>query len=513
MRRPAATWTSLFAAVSLLAAGCAGGDGVRQEPRDAGAPTLASPVASSKAGPLASFYGQRLRWSGCRGGFECARLEVPLDYRAPRQKTIKIAVVRLRSRDGDRHGSLVLNPGGPGASGIDYARAAQIVVSGAVRDRYDIVGFDPRGVRRSAPVDCLTDSQLDSFLTVDGSPDSPAEEDVLSRESRALGSGCAQRRPALARHIGTRDVARDLDVLRAALGDRRLNYLGKSYGTYLGLTYAELFPRRVGRLVLDGPLDPSSTSIEVSEGQAGGFQRAFEAFLADCVKRSSCPFSGSVDEAEKQAGALLQQVDAQPLRGENSRPVTQALAVIGVAAALYDEGSWGVLRQAFAQAQGGNGATFLALADYYSDRGPDGRYTTNSVEALYAVNCLDRPEESDLAAFRAAALDMERISPVFGAFLAWGGLPCATWPYPAQGRPHPIAAKGAAPILIVGTTRDPATPYEWAVAAESQLAAGRLLTFEGDGHTAYRRGSSCIDRSVDRYLVDGKLPAEGARCR
>lgn len=510
MRRPAIGLSAAMTAAVLLIAGCAGGNGVRRDQPDAGA--VASPASPSKPGPLAAFYGQRLRWSSCRGGFECARLEVPLDYRAPRGRTIRIALVRLPSGD-DRRGSLVLNPGGPGASGIDYARAADIVVSRDVRDRYDIVGFDPRGVRRSAPVDCLTDTQLDGFLAADGSPDSVSEEEELDRESRALGQGCAERRPALARHIGTRDVARDLDVLRSALGDRRLNYLGKSYGTYLGLTYAELFPRRVGRLVLDGPLDPASTSLEVSKGQAGGFQRAFRAFLADCVKRSSCPFSGSVDEAESQAGSLLEKVDAQPLRGETGRPVTQALAVIGVAAALYDEGSWGLLRRAFSEAQDGDGATFLALADYYSDRGPNGRFTTNSVEALYAVNCLDRPEESDLAAFRAAAVDMAQVSPVFGAFLAWGALPCATWPYAPQGTPRPIAAKGAAPILVVGTTRDPATPYEWAVAAAGQLAAGRLLTFEGDGHTAYRRGSSCIDREVDRYLLAGKLPAEGARCR
>jgi len=313
--------------------------------------------------------------------------------------------------------------------------------------------------------------------------------------------------------MGTRDVARDLDVLRAALGDRRLAYLGKSYGTYIGMTYAELFPGRVGRLVLDGPLDPASTSMEISAGQAEGFQRAFRAFLTDCVARSSCPFSGGVDGAESQVGRLLDRIDAEPLRGEPGRPVTQALTVLGVAAALYDEGSWGLLRRAFSEATRGQGTTFLALADYYSDRGPDSRFTTNSVEALYAVNCLDRPEETGLAGFRAAAVELSRTSPVFGEFLAWGALPCATWPFPPQGRPHAIAAQGAKPILVVGTTRDPATPYEWAEAAASQLASGRLLTFEGDGHTAYRRGSPCIDRAVDRYLLDGRLPAAGARCR
>jgi len=500
-------------AVVVLASGCATSENVRPEAARTGNALSATTATAPRPGPLAAFYDQRLRWRDCRDGFECARLEVPLDYQAPRGRTIQVAVVRLPSGDDDPRGSLVLNPGGPGASGIDYARAAEIVVSDEVRERYDIVGFDPRGVRRSEPVNCLTNSQLDVFLAADGSPDSASEEEELDRESRALGRGCARLRPALARHIGTRDVARDLDVLRSALGDRRLSYLGKSYGTYLGLTYAELFPRRVGRLLLDGPLDPALSSMAVSAGQAGGFQRAFRAFLADCVERSSCPLPGDVAEAESEAGRLLDRIDSEPLVGEPGRPVTQALTVLGVAAALYDEGSWGLLRRALSEATTGQGATFLALADYYSDRGPDGRFTTNSVEALYAVNCLDRPEESDLAAFRAAAVELTETSPVFGAFLAWGALPCASWPFPPQGRPHAISAKGAKPILVVGTTRDPATPYEWAEAAASQLAAGRLLTFEGDGHTAYRRGSSCIDRAVDRYLLDGLLPAAGARCR
>lgn len=517
MRRPAAGAAALVATVSLVA-GCAGGNGVRPADRPpastagtgAGAGAAVSPVAT---GPLAPFYGQRLRWRGCGGGFQCARLEVPLDYRAPRGQTIRVALVRLPARDDRPRGSLVLNPGGPGASGIDYARAATSVVSEQVRARYDVVGFDPRGVRRSAPVDCLTDGQLDAFIAADGSPDTPAEEALLERESRALGEGCARLRPVLGAHIGTRDVARDLDVLRSALGDRRLSYLGKSYGTYIGLTYAEMFPRRVGRLVLDGPLDPASTGLEISAGQAEGFQRAFRAFLADCVGRSSCPLSGDVEEAESQAGRLLERIDRRPLTGDPGRPVTQALAVLGVAAALYDERSWSLLRRAFEQAKRGQGEMFLALADYYTDRGPDGRYSTNSIEALYAVNCLDRPEENDLDGYRAAAVELSRTSPVFGAFLAWGGLPCASWPFPPQGTPEPIAAPGARPILVVGTTRDPATPYEWAVSAARALESGRLLTFVGDGHTAYRRGSACIDRSVDRYLLAGRLPAKGTRCR
>ncbi|MGH8893903.1 MAG: alpha/beta hydrolase [Actinomycetes bacterium] len=498
-------------AVVLVLGGCSSAEGVGgagERPSEASR----ADRSSTRVDPLARFYDQSLRWRDCRDGFECSRLEVPVDYGTPAGRTISVAVVRLPA-SGEAKGALVLNPGGPGGSGVDYARAAEAVVSRAVRDRYDIVGFDPRGVARSAPLSCLTDEQLDAFLAIDGSPDDPGEEQALDREWRKLGQGCAARRPLLTAHVGTRDVARDLDVLRAALGERRLKYLGKSYGTYIGTTYAELFPRRVGRFVLDGQLDPAASGAEIAFGQAAGFHRAFRAFLADCVERSSCPLSGGVDAAQAQVSQLLDAVDADPLRGERGRPVTQALAVLGVAAALYDEGSWPLLREAIAEARRGDGSTFLGLADHYSDRGPDGTYTTNAVEALYAVNCLDRPEAATLDEFRAAAERAEAASPLFGAFIAWGGLPCASWPAPPQGTPHPVAAEGARPILVVGTTRDPATPYEWARSVARRLENGRLLTLVGDGHTAYRQGSSCIDRAVDRYLLDGKLPARGTRCR
>lgn len=511
MRRRWAGRIAVLAVAVTVLAGCvqsAGGGPVQQEATDAPAVTS----RSAPSGPLARFTDQRLRWRDCRDGFECTRLVVPVDYSNPRGGTLSLAVVRLPAR-GDAKASLVLNPGGPGSSGVDYARAAARVVSPDVRERFDVVGFDPRGVGRSRPVECLSDRELDRFLAADGSPDDPAEEQALDRVSRALGAGCLADRPGLVDHVGTRDVARDLNVLRAALGDRRLHYLGKSYGTLIGTTFAERFPRRVGRLVLDGVLDPALNGEEVAYGQAVGFQRAFRAFLSDCLRRISCPLSGSADQAQAQVGRLLDDVDAQPLRGEPDRLVTQSLAVLGFAAAMYAEGTWPVLRRAIGEALRGEGRTLLALADFYSDRGPDGRYTTNAVEALYAVNCLDRPEASDLDAFRIAASRAEAASPVFGPFIAWGSLPCATWPVPAQGAPHAVRAEGARPILLVGTTRDPATPYAWARSTARALESGRLLTMVGDGHTAYRKGSACIDRAVDSYLLDGALPARGTRCR
>lgn len=500
---------------ATLVAACSASDGRPDASKstDAGSRTTSARAAGTgvPSAALARFYNQQLDWDRCGGGFECARLTVPIDYARPSTGTIRLALVRLRAPGGGER-SLILNPGGPGASGVTYARAAESVVSQAVRERFDIVGFDPRGVARSAPIDCVTDKQLDHLLAVDGSPDDEAEERQIADDWMVLGEGCLRDRANLARHMSTRDVARDLDVLRAVLGDRRLTYLGKSYGTYIGATYAELFPRRVGRLVLDGMIDPALPDEQIARGQAIGFDRAFRAYLAWCLKRS-CPFSGGVDNAARQAKALLERIDRDPLPGETGRPVTEALAVIGVAAALYDEGSWSLLSQALREAKRGGGYTLLALADFYSDRGPRGRYTTNSIEALYAVSCLDRPVAGDLADFRAKAADFAAAAPVFGEFLAWGSLPCARWPVPPANTPHKVVAAGAAPILVVGTTRDPATPYEWSVSAAKAFENGRLLTYVGDGHTAYRRGSACIDRAVDRYFLSGTLPARGTRCR
>jgi pimeloyl-ACP methyl ester carboxylesterase len=519
MRRAGAV--ARLVAVALVAAvlaGCTGDDDVRPEgtrssSSSAAAPTDATaPEPAARTGPLARFYEQRLRWTACHGGFRCAPLEVPLDYGDPAGPAIELAVVRLpRSGDGPRR-SLVLNPGGPGGSGVDYALAADSVVSGDVRRRYDVVGFDPRGVQRSAPVSCLSDAALDVFVSIDGSPDTADEEQALQQEWSGLGAGCIDRMPAVSAHVSTVEAVRDLDVLRAALGDRRLTYLGKSYGTYLGTTYAERFPNRVGRLVLDGQVDPAASAADIADGQVTGFQRALDAFLRNCVQRSGCPLDGDAAAAGEQLGRLVDRTDAQPLRGEDRREVTQALVIYGIAAALYDEGTWPLLRQGIAEMRRGSGATLLSLADFYSDRGPDGHYTTNGLEAFYAISCLDRAETRSLEEQRAQARELDARSPVFGSFIAWGNLPCLGWPVPSTTEPAPASAAGARPILVVGTTRDPATPYEWSRTVAGTLERGRLLTYVGDGHTAYRRGNGCIDEAVDRYLLEGALPAEGTRC-
>ncbi|WP_337062431.1 alpha/beta hydrolase [Kineococcus sp. G2] len=510
MRRPAPVLVT--AATALLLGGCslvAGG-----EP-DAEPVGTASPVVSEAAADpaLAAFYDQDLEWADCGGGFECTRLTVPVDYADPTGATASLAVVRSRtSATGeDRLGSLVLNPGGPGASGVEYARAARNVLTEEVREHFDVVGFDPRGVGGSDPLRCLPDEEVDEFLAADPTPDDAAEVRRLQRLTAELGEGCVAS-GELAAHVDTRTAAKDLDVLRAALGDDRLSYLGKSYGTYLGALYAEQFPQRVGRFVLDGAIDPSLSSEEVNAGQAAGFEVALRSYVRDCLEREECPLSGDVEAALGQVRALLSSLDAEPLPTSSGRELTQGLAYYALAYPLYAPSLWPRLTEALTAAFGGDGTALLALADAYASRSADGRYANNSSTVIHAVNCLDRADEQTPEEVRASVPEFEAASPTFGAFLAWGGLACAEWPVPAVGPAEPVDAAGAAPILVVGTTRDPATPYAWAQGLAEQLDSGRLLTYDGDGHTAYRTGSACVDEAVDAYLLAGELPEEGARC-
>jgi pimeloyl-ACP methyl ester carboxylesterase len=496
-------------ALCLVAACTSSSEPTQPSPRSA-SPSVTDTQTTDPT--LATFYDQKVRWKGCDHGFDCAKVRVPVNYAAPTGPSIALAVVRLRSKGGgDRLGSLLLNPGGPGVSGIGYARAAESKITSTVRKHYDVVGFDPRGVGQSAPIRCLSDAEMDRFTTQDGSPDDSVEESQLVALAKLLGNRCAAANGGLLAHVGTRDSARDLDVLRGVLGDQKLNFLGKSYGTYLGAIYAEMFPERVGRLVLDGVVDPAADAAALARSQALGFERALASFVDDCLQRSDCPLSGDRASALAKVSGILDAADRTPLRA--SRPVPQALALLGMAYSMYDPALWVVLRQALAQAIKGQGSLLLLLADFYLERNSKGHYTSNSNDALYAVTCLDRPETSDLAVLRARAAELNKIAPRFGAYIAWGFLPCAFWPTPPEGEAGPIRAPGAGPILVVGTTRDPATPYAFAKNLAAELSSGRLLTYEGDGHTAYREGSDCIDHAVDAYLVKGALPAEGTRCR
>lgn len=512
----------ILLAAALLASACS----ASASTSSVGSATAAAdvtPAALPKAPPaaLASYYGQKVRWRGCGvPGFECATLKAPLDYDKPAQGDIRLAVTRKKATGpGKRLGSLFVNPGGPGGSAVGYVQAyAGIGYPAAVRARYDMVAIDPRGVARSEPVECLDGRDMDTYTQTDTTPDDARETTELVDAYKEFAEACGAHAPGLLRHVSTVETARDMDVVRAVLGDRKLNYVGASYGTFLGATYAGLFPGRTGRLVLDGAMDPSLPARRMNLDQTAGFETAFQSFAKDCVQQPDCPLGTkgtTTAEVGRNLKAFFTRLDAHPIpTGDaDGRRLGEALATTGVIAAMYDESSWAQLREALTSAiKEKDGAGLLVLSDSYYERDADGRYS-NLMSANAAVNCLDLPPAYDTPEEVERALpSFEKASPVFGEGLAWASLSCAYWPVGATGEPHRIEARGAAPIVVVGTTRDPATPYRWARALAAQLTSARLLTYEGDGHTAYGRGSACIDSTINAYLLRGTPPTNGKRC-
>ncbi|MGV9288225.1 alpha/beta hydrolase [Streptomyces sp. NPDC003719] len=521
--------TTLLAAALLATACSAGGAST-----SAGSPaaekaggatgtarTTLAPLPGATPSSLSPYYGQRLSWRDCGvPGFQCATMKAPLDYEKPAEGDVRLAVARKKATGpGKRLGSLLVNPGGPGGSAVGYLQQyAGIGYPAEVRARYDMVAVDPRGVARSEPVECLDGRRMDAYTQTDFTPDDAGETEELVGAYEGFAEGCGARAPKLLRHVSTVEAARDMDILRAVLGDEKLTYVGASYGTFLGATYAGLFPDRAGRLVLDGAMDPSLSARRLNLEQTAGFETAFQSFVKDCVRRAGCPLGGpgaTPGQAGRKLKAFFGDLDARPVpTGDpDGRKLTESLATIGVIAAMYDEGAWQQLRESLGSAmKRHDGAGLLVLSDSYYEREAGGSYS-NLMFANAAVNCLDLPPSfSTPDQVREALPDFEKASPVFGEGLAWASLNCAYWPVQPSGEPHRIEAAGAAPIVVVGTTRDPATPYRWAKALAGQLSSGRLLTYEGDGHTAYGRGSTCIDRAINTYLLRGTPPADGTRC-
>ena len=475
-----------------------------------------SASSSTTANPLSKFYSQHLVWSACGGDFQCAKLTVPVDYAAPDGDTTKVSIIRLRSADpATRLGSLVINPGGPGGSGVEFARSARGIYSQTILDRYTIVGFDPRGVASSDPVQCLNDPQTDEFIAADGTPDTPAEILHLQALGKLFADSCKARSPKLFAHVDTRSVARDLDVLRQALGDQKLNYFGASYGTYLGATYADLFPTHVGRMVLDGAIDPSLSNVDITHGQLNGFEVAIGRFIEDCNRQPGCPLPGGVAAGKAKLARFFADLDQAPLQtNDPKRPLNEALAENAVLSYLYfPQSDYAALRDGLTSAFNGDGSVLLDMLDQRISRDSNGHYTDNSNAMLYAVNAIDRPDRPTAAQWQVYADPWGKEDPLVGRFFAWGNIPFDYWNAPATNTPHEIYAPGSPPILVVGTTYDPATPYPWAQALAKQLSKGVLLTRVGDGHTGYGMGSTCADTAIDRFLTTGVTPAVGTVCR
>ncbi|WP_229052188.1 alpha/beta hydrolase [Aeromicrobium sp. Leaf350] len=460
---------------------------------------------------LEEFYTQELDWEDC-GDDRCAAITVPIDYAEPDGETTEIEMRVIGDEDAEQH--LFVNPGGPGGSAIDYAVSMSYALGDDVLDEYAIVGVDPRGVGISSPLECYDDEQFDAYVDTDPTPDDPAETQAAADQLTGMAEACEENSGELAAHVSTVEVARDMDIARALVGDTKFNWFGASYGTYLGATYAGLFPEKVGRMVLDGAINPELGPVESALGQTTGFQRALEAYIADCVSEADCPLGTDAAAGEQKLADLLVQIDAQPMpTGDDERPLTEGEAFFGIALPLYSESLWPELTRALTSAFGqGDGSDLQTLSDLYFERGPDGSYASNIGQVITAVNCLDATERPTFEEIEGELAQFTEVSPVFGRALGLGAAGCSAWPFESDAEPVDFTAKGAPPILVLGTTRDPATPYEQAVELADLLDSGVLISRDGDGHTAYQSGNECITETVDAYLVDGTVPDEDPDC-
>ncbi|MFD5466465.1 alpha/beta hydrolase [Kitasatospora sp. NPDC127059] len=500
--------------------------GCQGDSRSAAEPAPSSPATGASATGLAA---QRLDWKPCpapsaaQGGgtapasdWECATLKAPLDHANPDGKTIDLALIRSKAKDEQhRLGSLLFNFGGPGASGVATLPALSSVYA-SLNTRYDLVSFDPRGVGDSAGVKCLDDQGMDANAAVDGTPDTPAEVKALDDSNAQFAAACEHNSAAVLPYVDTESAARDMDLMRQVLGDRKLSYFGISYGTQLGGVYAHLFPQEVGRMVLDSVVDPTKDPQQNALGQAQGFQLALDDFMKACATQdaAACPTGAGGAEGTARITDLLQKIAQSPLPTSSGRKLTESLAVTGIASALYSRQAWPALASGLTEAmQAGTGDTLLQLADALLGRDPQGHYN-NLNAANRAISCVDARQrysdqdvEQELPQFRTA-------SPVFGDFTAWGLTGCTGWPVAGKTDHPEVSAQGAAPILVVGTTGDPATPVEGARTMAQQLGSGVgiTVTLNGEGHGGYNTGNPCLKKTVDAYLLDGTVPSDGTTC-
>ncbi|MFG3224520.1 alpha/beta hydrolase [Kitasatospora sp. NPDC048194] len=531
-RRALPVAVSAATAVALLAGCTSGGSSSAPAPAAASATALASATPSATPTPTAkptgaddpalkAFYGQQLAWAPCRNdgdqsaedqadtsALQCSTLKVPLDYAAPDGGTLDVAVIRNPAvKQDQRIGSLILNPGGPGGSGVAMVKGGPKRFDGPVHDRYDLVGFDPRGVGGTSSLNCLDDRTRDGWLNTD---------EAGADHGKQLADACQAKYARVLPFVSTRNTARDMDVLRSALGDRKLSYLGMSYGTYLGSLYAEEFPDRAGRLVLDGATSPSSTLIQHNIEQEAGFERSLKAFAADCAAKNPCPLGKDPDLAAGKLADFLDGLKDKPLKTAKGRTLTSTAAWNGVIGRLYGgEQAWAGLRNALGWAMvRGEGDDLLALADDYNGRDKDGRYGP-STDAYTAIHCADGATDAPSGEQLQAALsDLAAKAPLVSKHDPTAALfdpDCRVWPFRSTEKPHVVKSTAATPIVVVGSTGDPATPYAWAEKLTGELGNAVLLTREGEGHVAYDR-SACVRASVNAFLVDGTVPAAGTRC-
>jgi pimeloyl-ACP methyl ester carboxylesterase len=477
-------------------------------------------ATDSPAG-LDRFYTQELTWNDEGEDLDSTKVEVPLDWSKPGGDTIEIAVMRHKAGGGSL-GSLLMNPGGPGGSGYDYVRDyAQYLVTADVLAKYDLIGFDPRGVNHSNAVTCYTDpGDRDEYLygTYDSAYGTQGWVDELTQREKDYAAACDENTGALLGHIDAASVARDMDVIRAVLGDEKINYLGYSYGTYLGTMYAELFPEKVGRMVLDGAVDPTVSDLDALATQMGGFESALRAYTDDCQSTdSSCPFTGGTDDGMHQIRELLDGIDAQHLVASDGRVLDSATVGTGIGDNLYSDSFWPDLTAMFNDLYDGSADSAFASADDYNGRNSDGSYQDNSNDVYSAVTCAEGDLGTDSTDTLGDIPVLQAKAPTIGDYFGYDDTfvldaLCSNWPYPVADLPTTFDAKGAAPIIVIGTSNDPATPYANAVSLSKQLDSGVLISYEGEGHTIYAQGVACVDDAVDAYFIDGTVPSEDPKC-
>ncbi|MFC5883828.1 alpha/beta hydrolase [Kitasatospora sp. CM 4170] len=525
---PAAVAAALLAGCTSSAGTTGAATGTASPAATTGTPSAAptptatptpTPKPTGEADPaLKPFYGQQIAWAPCaddpatdkvdESTVQCGRLKVPLDYAHPAGDTLEVAVVRNPAvKQDQRVGSLLLNPGGPGGSGVAMVKRNPTRFEGPLHDRFDTVGFDPRGVGETTPLSCLDDRTRDEWSTTDA----PGAD-----HGKVLADACQAKYGKVLPFVGTRNTARDMDVLRAALGDKKLNYLGMSYGTYLGSLYAEEFPDRVGRVVLDGAVDPSVPLVQHNIAQYAAFERSLKAFAADCTGKNPCPLGKDPDKAADKLADFLDGLKEKPLTTASGRKLTANAAWTAVIDGLYgDEQGWESLRNDIGWAMlRDKGDYLLARADSANNRDKDGRYAV-SADAYTAIHCADGATDVPTGeALQAAYAEMAAKAPLLTRHepsLAVFDPDCRAWPFRSTEKAHPIVSKSDATIVVVGSTGDAATPYASAEKLTAQLGKAVLLTREGEGHTGYG-WSACIRTAVDTYLVDGTVPAAGTRC-